>query len=367
MKKILLPFILIITIISCTQSPKSNAKHEKRSPQFNIAIVNPTVANIKTFRYLIDSNILPNVDSFGIIGVYHVRQNYDFDRSQKYIDDNSLMMKLVKCESGLTAKNMYEQNDCSGLFKEIFEQTKGIFFFGGPDIPAECFGEKTHLMSGITDPYRHFFELSFLFHLLGGSQNENHIALLEQNPDYTVIGFCLGMQTMNCATGGTMIQDIPMEVYNIATAEDVLNTPNAQHKNYNSYFDYDDELTGYNFHKIKPKGENIISEIIGKHEPYVLSSHHQAVKKTGRNLDIAAVSPDGKIIEAVVHQKYRHVAGTQFHPEYTGLYDKDFTVKLKHDDSDNQSFLSLYSGEQGEDFHRKYWKVIGGWLNYIKK
>ncbi|MDR0419983.1 MAG: gamma-glutamyl-gamma-aminobutyrate hydrolase family protein [Prevotellaceae bacterium] len=367
MKKILSLFVFIFAIISCSQPQKNDEKHEKQLPQYNVAIVNPTVANIKTFRYLVDNNILPNVDSFGMIGIYHVRQNYDFERSQKYIDENNLMMKLVKCENELSAKNIYEQNGCSNIFKEIFEQTEGIFFFGGPDIPAECFGEKTHLMSGITDPYRHFFELSFLFHLLGGSQNENHVALLEQNPNYTVIGFCLGMQTMNCATGGTMIQDIPMEVYNIATAEDVLNTPNAQHKNYNSYFDYDDELTGYNFHKIKPQGENIFSEIIGKTEPYVLSSHHQAVKKTGKDIDVAAVSPDGKIIEAIVHQKYKHVAGTQFHPEHTSLYNKDFTIKLKHDDSDNQSFLSLYSDEKGENFHRKYWQIIGEWLNYIKK
>ncbi|MDR0753922.1 MAG: gamma-glutamyl-gamma-aminobutyrate hydrolase family protein [Prevotellaceae bacterium] len=368
MKKILLLCVIaVITITSCSTPAENGAKHDKSFPNINVAIVNPTVANIKTFRYLVDNKILPNIDSFGIIGVYHVKQNYDFERSQKYIDENNLTVKLVKCENELSIKNIYAQNDCSNLFEEIFEQTKGVFFFGGPDIPAECFNEKTHLMSGITDPYRHFFELSFLFHLLGGNQNENHTALLESNPDYAVIGFCLGMQTMNCATGGTMIQDIPMEVYNISTVEDVLNMPDAQHKNYNSYFDYDDKLTGYNFHRIKPKGDNAISKIIDNSEPYVLSSHHQAVKETGKNLDIAAVSSDGKIIEALVHQKYKHVVGTQFHPEYTGLYDRDAVIKLKNDDDENQNFLSLYAGEKGENFHREYWKMIGEWLNYLKK
>ncbi|MDR1985200.1 MAG: gamma-glutamyl-gamma-aminobutyrate hydrolase family protein [Prevotellaceae bacterium] len=363
MKKILFLLVIAATITACSKSQKEDGKQEKNFPKYSVAIMNPTVGNIKTFRYLVDNNILPNVDSFGIIGVYHAKQNYDFEQSQKYIDENNLSMKLVKCESELYPKNLYEQNDCSNLFKEIFEQTKGIFFFGGPDIPSECFGEKTHLMSGITDPYRHFFELSFLFHLLGGNQNKNHVALLETKPDYVVVGFCLGMQTMNCATGGTMIQDIPMEVYNITTAEDVLNTPDAQHKNYNSYFDYDGELTSYNFHKIKPKGENIFSEIIGENEPYVLSSHHQAVKQTGENLNIAATSPDGKIVEAIVHQKYRHVAGTQFHPEHTSLYKTDIQIKLKQDDDNSQNFISLYAGEKGENFHRQYWKKIGEWLN----
>jgi putative glutamine amidotransferase len=366
MKKILLLITFAAIIISCSQQSANDKKQEKTFPKYSVAMVNPTVSNIKTFRYLVDNEIIPNIDSFGITGIYHAKQNYDFQQSQKYIDENNLAIKLVKCESDLSPENLYKQNDCSNLFSEIVEQTEGIFFFGGPDIPSECFGEKTHLMSGITDPYRHFFELSFLFQLLGGNQNENYTALLENKPDYVVIGFCLGMQTMNCATGGTMIQDIPMEVYNLTTAEDVLKTPDAQHKNYNSYLDYDKKLTGYNFHQIKFNGENVFTEIADKSEPYVLSEHHQAVKKVGKDLDVAATSPDGKIIEAIVHKKYKHVAATQFHPEHTSLYKNDAKIKINFDDTDNQNYISLYGGEKGENFHRRYWKKIGEWLNIVK-
>jgi putative glutamine amidotransferase len=366
MKKKLSLLLITLAFTACSQQKKTDEKCEINFPKYSVAIINPTVANIKTFRYLIDNNILPNIDSFGMIGVYHSKQNYDFGRSQKYIDENHLAMKLVKSDADLSPKNVYNQNDCSDLFKEIFEQTKGIFFFGGPDIPAECFGGKTHLMSGITDPYRHFFELSFLFHLLGGSQNENQPALLAEKPDYVVIGFCLGMQTMNCATGGTMFQDIPMEIYNISTVEDVLKTPDAQHKNYNAYFDFDNELEGHIFHKIKPQGENIISEIIGNTEPYVLSYHHQAVNKIGKDLDVVATSTDGKIVEMILHKKYPHVAATQFHPESTSLYDENANVKLNFNDTVNQNFLLLYGSDKGENFHRAYWKKIGEWLNNIK-
>jgi len=367
MKRILLLSLIALTFTACSQQKKTDVKNEINFSKYSLAIVNPTVGNIKTFKYLVDNGILPNIDSFGMIGVYHSKQNYNFEHSQRYIDENNLAVKLVECSAELSPKNLYTQNECTNLFKEIFEQTKGIFFFGGPDIPAECFGEKTHLMAGITDPYRHFFELSFLFHLLGGSQNENHIALLDENPDYIVIGFCLGMQTMNCATGGTLIQDIPMEMYNISTAEDVLQTPDAQHKNYNVYFDFDDELISYNFHKIKTQGENIISEIVGNTEPYVLSAHHQAVNKVGKNFDVVATSPDGKIVEMILHKKYPHVAGTQFHPESTTLYNKDSRIKLDFDSPDNQNFLLLYGSEKGENFHRAYWSKIGEWLNNSKK
>jgi putative glutamine amidotransferase len=82
----------------------------------------------------------------------------------------------------------------------------------------------------------------------------------------------------------------------------------------------------------------------------------------GKDLEVAATSPDGKIIEAVVHKKYPHVAATQFHPEYTGLYQKEEAIRLDFQSPAGQNYLSLYGGEKGEDFHRAYWKMIGEWL-----
>ncbi len=68
------------------------------------------------------------------------------------------------------------------------------------------------LLTRLTDPYRHYFEASFLFHLLGGSQNIDYTPFLEVNKEYTVYAICLGIQTMNIAAGGTMTQDIPSEL-----------------------------------------------------------------------------------------------------------------------------------------------------------
>jgi putative glutamine amidotransferase len=93
----------------------------------------------------------------------------------------------------------------------------------------------------------------------------------------------------------------------------------------------------------------------------VLSSHHQAVNKIGKGLKVAATSPDGKIVEALVHRTYPHVVATQFHPEQTSLYEKDKTIRLDFK-SPEQNYLSLYGGEKGENFHREYWKMIGEWL-----
>jgi glutamine amidotransferase len=70
-------------------------------------------------------------------------------------------------------------------------------------------------------PNERNWELSFLFHLLGGSQNNGFIPLLEQKPDYLILGICLGMQLMCKSTeeGNTSCMDIfPLKVLKFQTA-----------------------------------------------------------------------------------------------------------------------------------------------------
>lgn len=44
------------------------------------------------------------------------------------------------------------------------------------------------------------------------------------------------MQTMNVATGGTLIQDIPSEIYKLQYVEDVLKLDPARlHRNYHNW------------------------------------------------------------------------------------------------------------------------------------
>ena len=54
----------------------------------------------------------------------------------------------------------------------------------------------------IEDPVRHYFEVSAIFHLLGGSQDPAFQGLLEGRPDFPVLGICLGCQSLNVGTGG---------------------------------------------------------------------------------------------------------------------------------------------------------------------
>jgi len=348
MKKFIISicFILSVTLII-------NAKENR------LIIVHPTEYNLKLFSYLVNQKII-EIDNLKVIGVYYSNKTYDYQKSANSIKQTALdFISLQEINKEISPEVLYQQNNCSQAFKEIFENSKGIIFFGGPDLPPSIYGESMNLLTIVTDQYRHYFEASFLFHLLGGSQNDEFVPLLDSNPDYVVYGICLGMQTMNIATGGTMIQDIPTEIYGLETVEGILQTANNnQHRNYNNNLTDDTTFFAGNFHEISISD---FSPITGNYNseqtPLVYSNHHQAIEKLGENLSVIAASVDGKIIEAITHTKYKNVLGIQFHPEGTYLYNPD--IKYRKSNSDG-----LISGkdillEHGSfQFHIELWKTF---------
>ena len=234
---------------------------------------------------------------------------------------------------------------------------------GGPDLPPSIYGESMSTLTSMTDPYRHYFETSFLFHLLGSSRNTNQVPLLESNPDFVVYAICLGMQTMNVAAGGTMIQDIPDEIYHLNNVEDILTADNnSQHRNYNNNLYVDSTLFPGNFHEIKILDSKPIVGNSNNNNPLVYSNHHQAIEKLGMNLKVIATSTDGQIIEAIIHKKYPNVLGIQFHPEGTYLYNENLKYRKSPVDS-------LTSGKQiliennSFDFHLNYWNTFSEKMN----
>jgi putative glutamine amidotransferase len=232
-------------------------------------------------------------------------------------------------------------------------------FFGGPDLPPSIYKEQSSLLTRMTDPYRHYFETSFLFHLLGGSQNENYIPLLDKNKDYTVYAICLGMQTMNIAAGGTMTQDIPGEIYNFKYVEEVLASDNNnQHRNYNNNLFIDSTLFSGNFHEIKIKNQHpIVTDYKENLAPLVYSNHHQTIEKLGKDILIIATSTDGKIIEAIAHNKYPNVLGLQFHPE--GIYLHNPEIKYRKNPNDELKYgMQILSDHGSYLFHLELWKTL---------
>lgn len=358
-------YILIISIFlsGCVQNKSHQISVDAIPPQEkHIILMHPTVNNVRTFEYLVNNNIPPLPKGYTAIGVYHSLEKFDYSKTEDYLQKNGITnISLVKIDAQISPKNLYGQNPCSDMFKKLFENSNGVIFFGGPDVPPSCYGEQTNLLTIITDPYRHYMELSFLFHLLGGNQDTTFTPLLSSRPDYPILGICLGMQSINIATGGTLYQDIPTELYNLKTVEDVIAVdPNQQHRNYLSNYGTDDDLMWGSFHQVNFTSSAFIVPNINGQNPYVLSSHHQCIKKLGKNLIVVAQSMDGKIIESVTHAKYPNVFGVQFHPEAVEIYNSAEKLKMIPNQPATSTYLELYKGEKGENFHKAFWKEFAG-------
>lgn len=117
--------------------------------------------------------------------------------------------------------------------------------------------------------------------------------------DLPVLAICRGLQVMNVAAGGSLIQDIPSQVGNAvphqvaepkdAIAHDVSLSPESRLE----------QLMGH--------------AAVGGRLP-VNSRHHQAVGRVAGGFAVTSRAPDG-VIEALELPHARFCLGVQWHPE----------------------------------------------------
>lgn len=222
------------------------------------------------------------------------------------------------------------------IFGDIVARADGVIIPGGGSIPAPFYRANQFAEHLSTQPVRALFELSFLRFLLEGPE-----AYLLTRPRFLLVGLCHGHQLLNVALGGTLYQSIPAEVYGQRTVQEILDgDPNNMHRNYRLalYPSVGPLYRGW-FHPIRITGESRFYPKLER--PYVLSNHHQAVRHIGRDLQVVALSEDGRVIEGIQHRWFPHVVGIQGHPEYRFAWER-----LKH------------FGPGTRAFHRHFWRQI---------
>lgn len=313
-KRVLLAFFIALTVSFSYAQSDSTAKTR-------LVLLHPTPLLLDYYKNLTALKLLP--DTIEYLGVYHEKEAYDFSKVQHYADSIGFKIRMIPVRGHLGEKDVYTTNSCTPVFSYLFRISSGIIFNGGPDIQPELYGAETFLMTGITDPNRHLFEMSFMFHLIGSTRNPDYSPLLQQKPNYLILGICLGMQTMVAASGGTLIQDIPMEIYKKKTVEQVLSLPHGkQHKNYYKVkYPLSEGVAFGCLHTLSFSNEHAIWKSSGlTKNVQVYSYHHQSAGKLPPSLKAIAWSADKKVIEAVMHITYPNVIGIQFHPEPDFLY-----------------------------------------------
>lgn len=154
----------------------------------------------------------------------------------------------------------------------------GIIFAGGGDVDPSLYGADRHLETGPPQPQRDRFELALMR------------AVVEA--DLPFLAICRGMQVLNVARGGSLIQHLPESVGHQAHAPGVGVVGN---------------------HRVQISATSAIGKILGDVSD-VPTYHHQSVKRLGKGL-VAVAWADDQVVEAVELQGHRFGLAVQWHPE----------------------------------------------------
>jgi len=300
-------------------------------------------------------------ENLQVVGLYHEAEDSDYAGARKWAEAEGLdWLAYHEVEGDLNLADLWKENACSDEFSLIFKKLNGLILFGGADIPPYIYGKKTQLLTGISTPARHFFEASLVFHLMGGSQDVNHKALMESRSNFPVLGICLGEQTLNVGTGGTLIQDIWFQKYGKSTVEDAVSLGRDRwHNNPWAKLYPKQGLLRYTLHPIKTKGQSLFTNELGLSKddrPMVISSHHQMADKLGRGIRVVATSVDGKVPEAIMHDQFPNVLGVQFHPEFSTLYDPDVQARITPNETPFSLRSVLEDNPPSYAFHKALWQ-----------
>jgi putative glutamine amidotransferase len=165
---------------------------------------------------------------------------------------------------------------------EVLDLIDGLILAGGADIDPASYGGAPHPETRGTVPERDGFEIA--------------LARRALERDMPLLGVCRGMQLMNVALGGTLLQHLPDS------------HGHHEHRRNPGTFDGAD-------HDVRLADGSLAARAAGEAVHATKSHHHQGIDRLGEGLEVTGWSAIDELPEAVELPERRFALGVQWHPE----------------------------------------------------
>ncbi|MBI4859213.1 MAG: gamma-glutamyl-gamma-aminobutyrate hydrolase family protein [Candidatus Riflebacteria bacterium] len=206
-------------------------------------------------------------------------------RSGAYYINRSYVLQMQRV--GALPLNLPHVTDAEEL-SLLLDRIDGLLLTGGKDLDPSHYGEELHPTCDRIDSERTACDIG--------------LTLMAIERRIPILGTCLGMQTLNVALGGSLWQDIPSQCPS----------------------DINHRRPGPEYamlaHPVEVVEGSHLHRIVGHTRLEVNSTHHQAVRRIGRDLVVTARAPDG-IVEGLELPGLPFCVTVQWHPESLGAYE----------------------------------------------
>ena len=209
-----------------------------------------------------------------LIGITHCRKLEDYRQSVLHVSGE---VRVLEPSAGVSDL----QASMHGL--------DGLLLTGGGDVDPAIYGETPHASFSPAETGRDQFEIG--------------LVKLARERQLPVLAICRGIQVLNVACGGTLVQDIASQVPGALSHRFEVPPHQPVELAHEIWIDKESQLS------------RIMRERLADGDACdVNSRHHQAVREVAPGFLVSATAPDG-VIEAIEDPQARFCVGVQWHPE----------------------------------------------------